>query len=313
MLSYLSDMINIYENIEEERERIEHCLKKFGWTSDHNLDWFIDSDASREEGRRRFAEFSDGSGLLASQYQNEWRIWSDPLTAKEKMAERIVEFSRQVLGGNINKVWCDYVTDFIRPQLLNKNHGLVISEIDFSLIYLVLDMNQYDPVLPGHFFKEIRNAKNKFYREHKVKVLDAKTVSEKDLYRIIDAWKEVAFEKQGKEYVCENWYQKAVQNGFRGFTSVRVIEVDGRLVGINGGYEVINRPGCFAGIIGLHDYSYRDLGTILWLEDLEWAKNRGYREFDMQGWEENDPAMKFEMRLGGKIDRRTDTFAISLS
>ena len=74
--------------------------------------------------------------------------------------------------------------------------------------------------------------------------------------------------------------------------------------------EVVNRPGRLAGIIGIHDYSHKDLGTILWLEDLNWVKDHGYKEMDMQGWEENDNALKFEMRLGGKIDRKTDTFSI---
>ena len=94
--------MKIYEDVEAERDRIQACLNKFGRTSDHNLDWFICSDMDHEEGVRSFAEFPDGSGLLASRYKEEWRIWSDPLTPKEKKAERIGEFSKKILGGEIN-------------------------------------------------------------------------------------------------------------------------------------------------------------------------------------------------------------------
>ncbi len=302
--------MNIYENVETERDRIQSCIDKYGWTSDHNLDWFIDCEMSKKEGTHSFIEFSDGSGLLAIKYEREWRIWSDPLTPKDKASEKIIEFSKNVLDGEIKEVWCDYVTDCIRPNLVKTNGNLVINDIYFSLLYLVLNLEGYDPNLSGGYFKEIRNAKNKFYREHQVKILDAKNTNKDEMFRIIDDWKEHAIEKQGSDHVYENWYKNAVKNNFKGFTSARLLEVDGRPVGINGGYEVINHPGRFGGIIGIHDYSHRDLGTILWLEDLEWIKNQGYKEMDMQGWEENDGATKFEIRLGGKVDRKTDTFSI---
>lgn len=299
--------MKIYENIEAERDRIQSRISKFGWTSDHNLDWFVDCDMSHDEGSHNFIEFSDGSGLLASKHKHEWRIWSDPLTQKEKAAERIIEFSRNVLDGEIKEVWCDYVTDFIRPKLL-EDSGLVVNDVYFSLLYLVLNMEQYDLNLPGRYLKEVRNAKSKFYREHQVQVSDAKNANKEDLHGVIDKWKNNTIRKQGKEHVYDGWYKNAVKNGFKGFTSVRMIEVDGRPVGINGGYEVVNHSGRFAGIIGIHDYSHKDLGTILWLEDLEWIKNHSYKEVDMQGWEKGDDALKFEMRLGAKVERKTDTF-----
>lgn len=304
-------MIKIFNDIEKERDRAQSCINKYGWTSDHNLDWFIDTDMSRDQGKHGFVEFSDGSGLLAIRYSNEWRIWSDPLSPKEKAAEKIVEFSKNVLSDDgIKEVWCDYITDYIRPDLV-KIGGLKINDIYFSLLYLVLNMLEYNPSPPGRYFKEIRNAKSKFYREHKVKVLDTKDADKEEIYRIIDQWKFNAIKKQGAEDVYDSWYKNATRNKFRGFKSVRLIEVDGRPVGINGGYEIVNNPGRFAGIIGIHDYSHTDLGIILWLEDLEWIKNHGYKEVDMQGWEEGDSALKFEMRLGGKVDRKTDTFSMS--
>lgn len=89
--------------------------------------------------------------------------------------------------------------------------------------------------------------------------------------------------------------------------------VDGRPVGFNAGYEVPNHPGSFTSIIGIHDYSLKDLGTVLWLEDLEWIKNAGYREFDMQG-SEYEWEIKQKTQFGNAvIERKTDTFSIRRS
>ena len=85
---------------------------------------------------------------------------------------------------------------------------------------------------------------------------------------------------------------------------------DGKPVGFNAGYEVVNRPGRFAGVIGIHDYSIKDLGTILWLEDLGWIKNSGYKELDMQG-NEYEWELKQKTQFGAVIERKTDTFSIT--
>ena len=85
--------------------------------------------------------------------------------------------------------------------------------------------------------------------------------------------------------------------------------VDGRPIGFNAGYEVPNMPDRFAGIIGIHDYSFKDLGTILWLEDLDWIKkNTKYKIYDMQG--DEGGGLDSKIRIGGRIERKTDTFSI---
>ena len=78
--------MKIYENIEAERDRIQACINKFGWTSDHNLDWFSVA-LNRPEGKPAFAEFEDGTGILFHSYSGEWQIWSDPLCDKKLSAD----------------------------------------------------------------------------------------------------------------------------------------------------------------------------------------------------------------------------------
>lgn len=296
-----------YENIESERDKIESCIKKFGHTSDHNLDWWtcalVTPDAVPV-----FVQWPDESGLLTHRCANEWHIWSDPLSLESEMASRIEEFCSHALEDkNIKEVWCDDVADFIYPALKN-TRSLKLNDIYFSLQWPVLNMLKYDPSLPGGHFKDIRNAKNKFYREHQVKILNAGDVSKEELCRIVDDWYKRVIKKQNKEDIFDLKYRMAIKNNFRGFVASRVMIVDGRPVGFNAGYEAPNCPGRFAGIIGLHDYSIKDLGVILWLEDLDWIKNAGYKELDMQGSEPED--LKTKTQFGAVVERKTDTFSI---
>src|SRR3989338_7169589 len=298
--------MKFYENIENERERIQNCIRRFGWTSDHNLDWFIDCIVSKD-GRPVFVEFSDGTGLLAHRYKDKWRIWSDPLCEKQSATDKIFKFADRVLNNEIRKVWCDDVSDTIYSEL-KKSSSLLIDDIYYSLQWPVLDMDKYDLTLPGGHFKDIRNAKNKFYREHNVQVVSSSEIKKEDLYNIFANWKNVISQKQDEKDISDLKYHNAIENNFRAFLTARVFVVDGQPVGLNAGYEVPNVTNRFAGIIGIHDYSTREAGLMLWLEDLDWIKNTGYKELDMQG-DEGGGGLEFKMQFGPIIERKTDTFS----
>ena len=297
--------MKIYENIENERERIQGCIQKFGWTSDHNLDWFSVA-LNRPDGKPAFVELDDGTGILFHKYSREWQIWSDPLCDKNLGADKITEFAKFGLNQNMDSVWCNYISDGIYPLLKSKNE-LVLDKIDYSLDWPVLDMEQFDLALPGGHFKDIRNARNKFNREHKVEVVDFEKSHSDSLHDVVNNWKNTL--KEEEKYIYDFWYHNAINHNFRGFKTARILIVDGKPVGFNAGYEVVNNPQRFAGIMGIHDYSLTDLGLMLWLEDLEWIKKAGYKALDMQG-SEDDGGLKFKMQFNPVIERKTDTFSV---
>ena len=313
-------MIKIFDDIDKERDRIQACINKHGYTSDHNLDWWACSIIT-SDGAPVFVEWPDGSGLLAHRYPDKWRIWSDPLvprrssaglSAESDMAERIGEFALEIFQNQkIKEIWCDDVSDKIYPKL-KKNNALKLSDIYYSLQWPVLDMGKYDPNLPGGHFKEIRNARNKFYREHKAEVLNTDNFTRGVLMKIVDDWLKEVSKKQKLEDVYDLRYRLIIKNNFRGFSIARIIVVDDRPAGFNAGYEVPNRAGRFAGVIGIHDYSIKDLGAVLCLEDLDWIKTAGYKELDMQG-SEYDWELKVKTQYGAVIERKTDTFFIEKS
>lgn len=299
--------MKFYENIEVERDRIQSCINKFGWTSDHNLDWWTCS-AINPDSLPVFVQWPDGSGLLAHHSKNEWRIWSDPVSLEKDMAERIEEFGLEIFKDkNIKVLWCGDVSDKIYSELKN-NKSLKVNDIYYSLQWPVLNMLKYDVSLSGGHFKRIRNAKNKFYREHKVKVLKTSELVQGDLLRIVDDWFKEVIKKQ-KEDVYDLRYRLIIKNNFRSFTTARVMIVDGRPVGFNAGYEVPNHAGKFTSVIGMHDYSLKDLGVALYLEDLDWVKTAGYKEFDLQGTE-YEWEIRVKTQYGAVVERKTDTFSI---
>ncbi len=301
--------MEFYYKIEDERDRIQESIKKFGHTSDHNLDWWSCSVISFD-GVPVFVQWPDGSGILAHKYPDKWRIWSDPLSEESDMAQRIEEFALKIFTEfKPKEIWCDDVADKIYPDL-KKIGKIVLGGIYYSLLWPVLDMSKYEPVLPGGEFKDMRTARSKFYREHRVEVLKTDQLPKTDLLKIVDSWLIEVVKKQ-KEDVYDLKYRKIIEKDFAGFTTARVLMVDGKPTGINAGYEVCNRPNRFAGVVGIHDYSYKDLGTILWLEDLDWIKRAGYKEIDMQG-SEDDGGLRLKMKFGSQIERKTDTFSILL-
>ena len=298
--------MKLYENVEAERDRIQNCIQKFGWTSDHNLDWYSGCMNSKD-GQSVFVEFDDGTGLLTHKYFDKWSVWSDPLCNKSLGTDKISEFADLVLGNQIKEVWCVDVSDNLRPALIIRKN-LNVSDIYYSLSWPVMDMASHDILLPGGHFKDIRNAKNKFYREHKVQIVETNNLKKTDLHEIVNNWKEAVLLKQNEEDFYDLKYHNAIENNFIAFLTSRVFVVDGKPVGFNAGYEVVNSPGRFAGVIGIQDYSINELSLILWLEDLEWIKNAGYKELDMQGDESG--GLKFKMQFNPVIERKTDTFCI---
>lgn len=298
--------MQIFKDLEAEYERAASSIQKYGWTSDHNLDWFI--DATEIDKKPAFIEFEENAGLLIHFNDNSYSIWSDPLCPRNQCADLISFFSKEILEKS-KEIWCTDVSEGIRAKLL-ENGRFHIGEVYYSLFWPVLNMEKYNPELLGGNFKEIRNAKNKFYREHRVEVLAADGIEKSKLHKIVEDWKK-ELERRNETDIYDLKYHLAVENNFKGFKTARVLVVDGMPVGINAGYEVPNQPGRFAGIIGIHNYSASDLGSMLWLEDLDWVKNIGYIEFDMQG-SEDDGGLKLKLRMGAVIERKTETFCIKI-
>lgn len=84
--------------------------------------------------------------------------------------------------------------------------------------------------------------------------------------------------------------------------------VDGKVVGFNAGWETPNNPKEWSAAIGLHDFSIKDLGIALLMEDLRWIKDAGYKTCDLEG--SDPPALRFKTQFfpAGHKSYKTYTF-----
>ena len=166
-------------------------------------------------------------------------------------------------------------------------------------------MEKFDLELPGKHFKSVRNAKNKFYKEHLVEMISAISVNKQDLHNIVDRWhKQRLFSKIPELYPGR--YHNLINADFTGTDSARVMLVDKKTVGFNAGWKTTNNEIEWSACVGIHDFSIKDLGVALLLEDLEWIKKSGYKTCDLGGSEPN--ALKFKMQFLPEKTYKTYTF-----
>jgi len=176
--------------------------------------------------------------------------------------------------------------------------------ITYTLLWPVFDLQVFDPGLPGGRYKDLRNARNAFWRDHAVEVVDARAVSKAELHKIPLAWKKT---RRARDRAYTNMYDAYITNDFRGTTHARAMVVDGHVAGINAGWLIPNSNTYYAAI-GLHDYSFRDLGDMLNLEDLAFLKQAGYAYADFAGGEE--ALTRYKLKFGDAKIYKSFVFSV---
>lgn len=276
--------MKIIEDPQEYTPLAKEVIKKFGYAPEHNLEWFF--CATEPYQQPIFVSWPDSSGLLTQKEKGAWYVFVGPIVPKDKISERLIEFCNYALAQpDIKKISLELRTDerkvFLRAL---RKTDLKSLAINYTLTWPVMNMEKFDPNLPGKYFKEIRNARNKFYREHKVEIKKASECSRNELINLIDSWRKV---RKAHDRAYYHRYYFLAESGFKCCKTARAMLVDGKLAGLNGGWDVPNADQSFYAAIGLHDYSVKDLGLMLYLEDLSWIKTAGYKTADMGGGEKD--------------------------
>jgi hypothetical protein len=299
--------MEIITDLEKNRNKIEASIKKFGYTPDHNFDWLI---YCSDEGSPRVAMWNSGHSIwfYRNEENNEYIIVSNPVAPiefQEKMIIELVNYFRE--KNESAKISCLDVRENIHNFVKDKYASGY--KFDYEIIWPVFDVENWDPNLSGGHFKELRNALNKFNREHKVKIINTHDVSKENLQTIVNRWIDNR-RKFGIELAFGR-YQNMINHNFEGTKSSRVMMVDGIAVGFNAGWETPNNPSQWSASIGIHDFSVKDLGIALMYEDLVWIKNAGYKSCDLEG---SDPEkVKFKTQFLKKWgEYKTYTFYLNI-
>lgn len=296
--------MKLYTDVATFLPLIEESIKKFGYAAEHNADHYLYDGVDHK--KTVLAGFPDGSALLAFRDPQSWSVFSEPVAPPERRATTLVEFTIEVLKKDpgVKKVAFELHGPTRREFLKALPPTLRPCRINFTLTWPVFDLAVFDPKLPGGFYKDLRNALNKFYREHSVEVVDAQAVEKRALHIVVDSWKD---RRPPRDRVQPKLYHAYIKNDFRGTTSARVLKVDNRIVGINAGWDIPNSSSYYAAI-GLHDYSLKDLGDIMYLEDLTFLKKAGYANVDMGGsWRS---AIAYKLKFGPAKTYKSFVFSV---
>ena len=273
--------MDFYSDIEKARPRIEESIKKFGYAPEHAVYHFFFSREKME--KLVFAHFADGAGLFIFQGDEAWRVFSEPIAPVERRAPILTEFLAHVFADmRIKKVWLELYGKTRRDVLSALPQHLRANATSYTLYWPVFDLTAFDTGLSGGRFKDLRNARSKFYREHRVEVVDARTVDKNLLHAIPDMWKKM---RRAHDRTYTEVFHNYIESGFKGAAFARTLIVDGHAAGINAGWPVPNNASTYYAAIGLHDYSFKDLGDMLNLEDFVFLKRAGYAYADFAGGE----------------------------
>lgn len=297
--------MRILENPLSEKGLIEKSIEKYGHTPDHNFFWLM-SCSDTGEPKAVVWENQYVIWFYLNSGNNEWTIYSNPI-APENIHEKILKnFLDYLFNKNLQKVFFldvkENINNFCKTNYPN-NYFL-----NYELIWPVLNMEKLELSLPGGHFKSIRNAKNKFYKENIVEIVLTSSVDKSKLHEVVDRWQKHRTQA-GVEEIFQNRYHKMIDNGFAGTKSARAMLVNGKIAGFNAGWETPNTPGDYSAAVGIHDFSIKDLGLTLLLEDLEWIKKAGYKTCDLEG-SEPEP-LKFKMQFLPERMYKTYSFYIS--
>lgn len=285
------------------RPLAERAIEQFGHAPEHNLEWFLVNAETSE--KSVYIHWPDGTGLMTLKADKEWYTFSEPLAPEEDAGQKISEFSEHVLKQDLTE---EVVVESREPvkDILETNNNLKILPTDCTLIWPVVNLNEFKDDLSGSHFKGLRNIRNRFYKDYNLGISDVSAVEMQELYRVVETW---AKNRTGDDKVWPQTYLNLTDKKFVGTKSSKAFLVDGRVVGFTAGWEIPNRPGYFYNGVAIHDYSLKDFGLLMYTENILAVKSLGYKYFDLGGVEEGGP-LDFKRRFQPEYEYKTFIFSI---
>lgn len=284
----------LYSDPKEVEAHALGAIKKYGFAPEHSYTCFSNS---AEEGMKPvYIATEEGYGAFGyapdSKDEDEWELSGEPLAPQEARAGIIAEWVKHAFKHGAAKMHLE-LSDETRQELLKLlPDTLKASRISERLIWPILQMKDYDPELKGAKMKPIRNAKNRFLKEHDFAVVDPNTVSSTLLHGIVDRWKKDRIATH-TAYAAE--YHNLIDGKFAGTDGARALIVDGEPHAISAGWPIPNSDGYYHSL-ALHTYAHWGLGEMLMAASLDYIKNAGYAFANLGGSDE--PLLLFKKKFG---------------
>ena len=262
---------------------VKRIFELQGWETEHNFYHYMNTGVSHES--CFFPVFEGKYGIMA--FENKGVMWcyTDSLAPKNKALKFFMEFLEWAFEQGAKKVRAEIREELWKAVVKNvKTGGYRAIKPSYVYSWPVYDLKAWDPNLSGAAFKKLRNIRNRFQQNYKINILGREETSKNDILRVFKRWEE---RRKGDDKTHMECYKAPVKNGFVGYDSVRLIEIDGRICAINGGWKIPN-SNIFYSQLGLHHYSMPNLGDFCYIEDLTFLKESGYEFANFGG---STPAM----------------------
>ncbi len=281
------------------------CIAEYGNCEEHNYEHFL--ALGNKDKMPVFVDFN-GYGALAFKFKDgkTWQVMREVLAPKEKRTEIMLDFADAVLNDLKAETLKIELVEATRGDLLKhlQEKRLRALKVNYYLDLPLFDMEKWDDNLHGKDFKNLRNIKNKFYREHKVEFSSHDKLAGEELKRIIFDWKK---NRKNTNHAAYQEYLNVIDSGFKGFDETRIMIVDGKARAITAGWKVPNSPQYYSSL-GIIDYSIDRLSEIANLDDLSYLKSRGYKIVNFGGSE--DKLLEFKKKFKPNSMYRTYIFSI---
>ena len=138
---------------------------------------------------------------IMSYKENNKTIWcySDPLAPEKERLEIFFKFVEWALKNGFTKVRAEINEklweEVVKTIKLKYNKFRAIKP---SYVYQwpVYDLKKLDPSLPGIHWKNLRNMRNAFIRDHKVEIIGNENASQQEMLKLLEKWKKM---RQGND------------------------------------------------------------------------------------------------------------------
>lgn len=297
--------MKIITDIKKEEPAIRKSINAYGCLAQHQFELFLNYGTKNET--CTFLDFADQKGIMGYQNNTTWKILNDPLCKEDEKLSIVKEavdfiFKEQ----KAKKIIMEDITEDLRKKIQDglKDKDISVLRPSYSLFWPLVDLKSFSEDMPGKEWKKFRKFKNKFFRENTVVFKGIKEVDKKELSDLITRWIE---NRHDNDRVHSIQYFKFVENNFEGFDLLRIMEVNGKICSVYGGWKIPNSKNYYS-FLGIHDYSVRDIGEVSYLDELVEVKKMGCEFLDLGGIEKEH--LGFKMKFHPAQIYRTDTFSI---
>jgi len=289
----------------EIRSALEAHIQKFGHRPEHHLYLYLyDVDPGYE---LVYFDFGKDGGIFANKKEKRWHIIDEPLTPRDKRPFLLLETAKHIFkDGGVKKISLEEWTGDLRQslaQLLSSVHYRMVKPYNISYCP-VINLEDFDENLQGGKFKGLRYVRNRFLKNHEVRIKNAAKISSGSMLELLEAWEK---NRTAKDRVWGPDYTKFVKNKFPGCDIARAIFIDGALRGLAVGWRIPNSENYYI-YMDIHDYSDEYLGEFVTLDHFIEAKIAGYKLLDFGG--SDKPLLNFKQKFHPAYIYKTYNFSI---